>query len=131
MDRENQGTLLKEIGGNILRLRRERGLSQQAFAKTFDTSVKKIRAYENGKDIPLDFILSLCRVYDTSINDMIPISNSGKRRVIISDENTKTAIRYFNKYNKPYRSLALRVMKAILDEFDETKNDEVEIEVDE
>jgi transcriptional regulator with XRE-family HTH domain len=62
----------KLMGGNLKRLREERGLSQEQLAELIESDRRYISAMENGRGIGGSIMQRLCRVFDVSEEAFAP-----------------------------------------------------------
>ena len=65
--------LYKNIGKNLRAIRYSKKISPVEIAKALDISVSTLTTYESGtRRINLEYILKLCKIYEISVNDIIP-----------------------------------------------------------
>ena len=64
------------IGENIARLRKEKGLSQAAFAEILNTTQKNISKYELEKlDLSTEMIVLICKTFSVSADYLLGIED--------------------------------------------------------
>lgn len=105
----------EKIGKFILKLRKEKNLTQQELANKLGVTDKAISKWENGRGMPdLSLLKPLCDVFGISINDLLSgeISNED---VIIKDENIINVIDYsVNKHKKEVKKFRIIIFGIVL-----------------
>jgi transcriptional regulator with XRE-family HTH domain len=73
MTNENTKTLsVENIGGNLLRLRKEHKLSREKFAELIDISSRIVYDYEDGFKTPsLDTLVRIANLYGVTLDDIL------------------------------------------------------------
>ncbi|MCB9979577.1 MAG: helix-turn-helix transcriptional regulator [Rhodospirillales bacterium] len=70
-------TLKTELGQNIRKLRRIKGLSQKQVGDTLGITYQQVQKYEKGQNrIPADFLILLQNLFNVPYSELLP---SGKK----------------------------------------------------
>jgi transcriptional regulator with XRE-family HTH domain len=65
------GDVQKRVGGNVARLRKQRGLTQEALAQAADVKQTYLSEIENGKRNPtLGMLVRLATALDADVHDL-------------------------------------------------------------
>ena len=68
-----------ELHENLIRLRTERHLSQEAVAKAIDVKARTYQNYEYGSRIPLlPTLIALADLYDLSLDELVCRERKGR-----------------------------------------------------
>ena len=60
---------MKNIGERIKEIRKENGLSQQAFGKVLAVSQDTVSLWENGKSLPTaEFLIAMAQTFPVSVD---------------------------------------------------------------
>ena len=63
---------VENIGGNLLRLRKEHKLSREKFAELIDVSSRIVYDYEDGFKTPsLDTLVRIANLYGVTLDDIL------------------------------------------------------------
>lgn len=83
-----------KIGKKILKLRKEKGMSQSDLAEQIDVSVKTISKWETGATIPsIDDLNKIAKKFDVSLDDLVM---DNKKMVKDSNEKNKSHNKTFD-----------------------------------
>ncbi|HOY21492.1 MAG TPA: helix-turn-helix transcriptional regulator [Haliscomenobacter sp.] len=119
--------LKKNLADNLIRLRNERGLTQEALVSDLkkqdvDISRTALASYENRRSFPkLDVLLELSRYFNKSIDDLlIDIEERGNvfEHNVVSKLDLNDLLKDFSEiltYFKLYRSLYFNLVEIVLD----------------
>lgn len=92
------------LGNRLNQIRKDKGLSQQAFAAMLDTSSGYISEIEQGKKMPgSEFLLSLWRVFGVDLN------------WFLTGEEKEAAAKNEIEYDRELLILAIKVMEECLE----------------
>lgn len=79
--RKHVAAALRELGSRIAKLRRERGMSQEALAFEVDIHVNHLSTIERGIANPsFAVMLAICGVLDTTLSDLTKGIETAKKR---------------------------------------------------
>ena len=66
----------KKLGERIKEIRKESGLSQQAFGKTLAVSQDTVSLWENGKSLPTaEFLIAMAQTFGISVDYILCLTD--------------------------------------------------------
>ena len=79
----------EKVGKFILKLRKEKGMTQQELADKLNVTDRAVSHWENGRSLPdVSLFKPLCEVFEISVNELISGEKLSKDKLIKkSDEN--------------------------------------------
>ena len=99
----------EEIRKNLIKYRKEKGLSQKELANLLNVSPPSVSIWENGRNsIDINNLFNICKILDISFNDILGKFSNYKEE---TDE-IKEVKEMFNKLNnegKEYIKTSLKV----------------------
>lgn len=74
---------IKKFSMTFARLRKKADMTQSELADQLNLSRQAISRYENGDSFPdISILLSICEVFDVSMDDLIGIKTSGEKEIV-------------------------------------------------
>ena len=87
MENEKWG---KDLAENLIRLRKNQGLTQAELGEKLNYSDKSVSKWERGEGVPdLNVMMRLCEMYNVSLNELVGLAEK-------KDENVKTSDHIIN-----------------------------------
>ncbi len=75
--------LYEKLGKNIRKIRKAKKMTQEDLGKVLGVSKTSIVNYESGqRKISLDFIVKLCKFYELSFDELIPLEENQEFAII-------------------------------------------------
>ena len=106
----------EKIGKFILKLRKDKKMTQQELADKLSVTDRAISHWENGRSIPdVSLFKPICEVFDITVNELISGEKIKKDKIIEkSDENIINTISDGNKQKRKSKRTILLLLLAII-----------------
>ena len=99
----------EEIRKNLIKYRKEKGISQKELAEKLNINASSVSQWEIGKNsIDINNLYNICKILDISFNDILGKYNNSKEE----NEEIREVNNLFNKLNnegKEYIKTSLKV----------------------
>ncbi len=103
----------EKIGKFILKLRKEKNMTQQELASKLNVTDRAVSHWENGRSVPdVSLFKSICEIFDISVNELI----NGKRKLENESKNN-----CFKKYSLLFLIFLIIVLLIIIIMIDNKK----------
>lgn len=107
----------EKIGKFILKLRKEKKMTQQELADKLNVTDRAVSHWENGRSIPdVSLFKSICEIFDISVNELISGEKLSKEKLIKqSDENIINTLKDSKKnQNKSQRIIIILIIGIVI-----------------
>ena len=107
----------EKIGKFILKLRKEKKMTQQELADKLNVTDRAVSHWENGRSIPdVSLFKSICEIFDISVNELISGEKLTKDKLIKqSDENIINTLKDSKKnQNKSQRIIIILIIGIVI-----------------
>ena len=106
----------EKIGKFILKLRKEKNMTQQELADKLNVTDRAVSHWENGRSIPdVSLFKQICEIFDISVNELISGQKLNKEKLIKkSDENIINTISDGNKQKRKSKRTIILLIIAII-----------------
>ena len=106
----------EKIGKFILKLRKDKKMTQQELANKLNVTDRAVSHWENGRSIPdVSLFRSICEVFDISVNELISGEKLSKEKLIKkSDENIINTLKDSDKHKKKFKKIFVVLTIAII-----------------
>lgn len=106
--------LYENIGKNLRAIRRSKKISPVEIAKALDVSISTVTTYESGtRRINLEYILKLCKIYEISVNNIIPEENAPIGEELVEEMKFLDQLKAFH-FNSEEQKLILDFANLII-----------------
>ena len=105
-----------KIGKFILKLRKEKKLTQQELADKLNVTDRAVSHWENGRSIPdVSLFKSICEIFDISVNELISGEKLSKDKLIKqSDENIINTLKDSKKNKNKSKRIIIILISGII-----------------
>ena len=99
----------EKIGKFILKLRKDKRMTQQELADKLNVTDRAVSHWENGRSIPdVALFKPICEIFDISVNELISGEKLTKDKLIKqSDENIINTLKDSDKHKRKSKSIIL------------------------
>lgn len=106
----------EKIGKFILKLRKDKKMTQQELADKLNVTDRAVSHWENGRSIPdVSLFKSICEVFDISVNELITGEKLSKEKLIKqSDENIINTLKDSDKHKRKSKSIITILIIGII-----------------
>ena len=106
----------EKIGKFILKLRKEKKMTQQELADKLNVTDRAVSHWENGRSIPdVSLFKTICEVFDISVNELITGEKLSKEKLIIqSDENIINTLKDSKKNKNKFQKIIIILIIGII-----------------
>ena len=106
----------EKIGKFILKLRKEKNMTQQELADKLNVTDRAVSHWENGKSIPdVSLFKPICEIFDISVNELISGDKLSKEKLIKqSDENIINTINHSNREKNKSKKIIIILVIVII-----------------
>ena len=106
----------EKIGKFILKLRKDKKMTQQELADILNVTDRAISHWENGRSIPdISLFKPICEVFDISVNELISGERINKDKLLKqSDENIINTLKNNHKDKKKAKHIIILLIIGIV-----------------
>ena len=106
----------EKIGKFILKLRKEKNMTQQELADKLNVTDRAVSHWENGRSIPdVSLFKPICEIFDISVNELITGDKLSKEKLIKqSDENIINTINHSNREKNKSKKIIIILVIVII-----------------